>query len=136
VKLTFDRGRDAPTLYLAAEDDVMTPLAGMYELFGRTPAAKQMFILRRADHLHFMDMVEELHEAVRTMAWPGDLAWMPAEIRPFAELCPGEESHLFTRGLSVSHFDAVLKRSEAARRFLHGDVEGALALRGVDTRKA
>src|SRR5260370_10139773 len=29
-------------------------------------AAKRMVILRRADHMHFMDNVEQLHEAVRT----------------------------------------------------------------------
>ena len=35
----------------------------MYELFERTPATKKMVILRRADHAHFMDQVEQLHES-------------------------------------------------------------------------
>ena len=39
---------------------------GMYEVFERVPATKRMVILRRADHMHFMDNVEQLHEAVRT----------------------------------------------------------------------
>jgi dienelactone hydrolase len=55
VKLTFAWGRDVPTLYLAAENDVPIPLAGVYELFDRTPSSKRMFILRRADHQHFID---------------------------------------------------------------------------------
>src|SRR5262249_40950627 len=72
-KLTFTWGRDVPTLYLVAEHDTLLPLAGMYELFARTPATKQMVILRRADHCHFMDHVEQEHETVRTMSWTGEL---------------------------------------------------------------
>jgi len=49
---------------VVAENDVWLPLAGMYELFERTPATKQLIILRRADHVHFMDDVEEVHETV------------------------------------------------------------------------
>lgn len=131
VKLTFNWGRDVPTLYLVAENDISLPLAGMYELFERTPATKQMLILRRADHMHFMDNVEELHETVRTMPWPGELAWLPKEMRPIAELCSGEQAHLFARGLALCHMDAVLRRQEKARRFLAGDIEAELAVRGV-----
>lgn len=132
VKLTFNWGRDVPTLYLVAENDISLPLAGMYELFERTPATKQMVILRRADHLHFMDNVEELHETVRTMPWTGELAWIPKEMRPIAELCSGEQAHLFVRGLTLCHMDAILRRQEEAQRFLLGDLEAELAMRGVD----
>ena len=38
VTLTFSWGRDVPTLYLVAQDDVTLQLDGMYELFERTPA--------------------------------------------------------------------------------------------------
>jgi predicted dienelactone hydrolase len=132
VKLTFSWGRDVPTLYLVAENDISLPLAGMYELFERTPATKQMVILRRADHMHFMDNVEEMHETARTMTFPGELAWLPKEMRPIAELCSGEQAHLFVRGLTLCHMDAVLKRQEEAQRFLAGDLEAELAVRGVD----
>ena len=130
--LTFRWGRDVPTLYLVAENDVSLPLAGMYELFERTPATKQMVILRRADHLHFMDNVEEMHEAVRNMPWTGELAWIPKEMRPIAELSSGEQAHLFVRGLTLSHMDAMLRGKGEARRFLLGDLEGELARRGVE----
>jgi len=89
-------------------------------------------ILPRADHLHFMDNVEELHEAVRNMTISGDLAWLPKEMLPIAELCSGEQAHRFTRGLTLAHFDAVLKGSEEARQFLAGDIEDAAAKSGVD----
>jgi predicted dienelactone hydrolase len=132
TKLTFSRGRDVPTLYLVAENDTSLPLAGMYEIFERTPATKQMVILRRADHMHFMDKVEELHETVRQMEFHGELAWLPKEMRPIAELCSGEQAHLFVRGLTLCHMDATLKRPEKARRFLSGDIKAELAVRGVE----
>jgi predicted dienelactone hydrolase len=132
VKLTFRWGRDVPTLYLAAENDISVPLAGLYELFERTPAPKQMVILRRADHLHFMDNVEEAHETVRKMQWTGELSWISKEMRPIAELCSGEQAHVFVRGLTLCHMDAALGQREEARRFLAGDLEAGLAERGVD----
>ena len=131
LKLTFGCGRDVPTLYLVAENDISLPLAGMYEIFERTPARKHMVILRRADHCHFMDNVEQAHETVRTMPWTGELAWL-TEMRPIAELCSGEQAHLFVRGLTLCHMDATLRRQEGAQRFLVGDLEAEFAVRDVD----
>jgi predicted dienelactone hydrolase len=132
VNLTFDWRSDVPTLYLVAEDDVSLPLSGMQELFERTPASKRMIVLRRADHLHFMDNVEQLHEAVRAMSFPGEAAWIPKQMRPIVELCSGEQAHLFVRGLTLCHSDAILKQHDGAQHFLAGDVQAALARRGVD----
>ena len=132
AQLTFSWGREIPTLYLVAEDDVPLPLAGMYEIFERTPGTKQMVILRRADHVHFMDNVEELHETMRKSPFSGELAWISKEMRPIAELCSGEQAHLFVRGLTLCHMDAVLKRQGDAQRFLAGDIEAQLAARDVD----
>lgn len=130
--LNFDWNRDVPTMYLVAENDVSLPLTGMYELFHRTPATKQMFILRRADHAHFVDNIEELHEFARTMPVPPELAWLHDEMRPFSELCSSEHAHIFVRGLTLSHFDAALKNRREAQEFLAGDVEAQLAARGVE----
>jgi dienelactone hydrolase len=131
-KLSFTWGRDVPTLYLVAENDVPLPLAGMYELFERTQGTKQMVILRRADHMHFEDNVEEMHETVRAMPFTGESAWIPKEMRPIAELCSGAQAQLFVRGLTLCHMDATLKRQEAAQLLLAGDIEAELAGRGVD----
>lgn len=131
VKLTFQWGRDVPTLFLVAENDVPLPLAGMYELFERTAATKQMIILRRADHLHFIDNVEQEHEALRTMPMPAEVAQMNKEMRPIADLCSGEQAHLWVRGLTLAHMDAVLNRRQEAQQFLAGDIEGELAKRDV-----
>lgn len=131
AKLSFAWNRDVPTLYLAAEEDVSLPLAGMCELFARTPATKRMAILRHADHLHFMDNAAQLHEAVRATPLPAELAWISKEMRPIAELCGEKQAHLFTRGLTLAHFDATLKQDEGAREFLAGDLAADLAARGV-----
>ncbi len=115
--LTFAWGRDVPTLYLAAENDTMTPLDGIRELFERTPGSKRMVVLPRADHLHFLDSVEEEHEAARTMKWTGQLAWIPKEMRPIAQLCSGDEAHSFVRAHALAHMDIFLRGREEARRF-------------------
>jgi dienelactone hydrolase len=132
VTLTFAWGRDVPTLYLAADQDVPVPLASVVELFERTPATKRMLILHRADHQHFMDDVEGEHEAVRAMTFTGDLAWMTAEMRPITELCSGASANLFVRGLALSHLDTTLRSHEDAQRFLAGDVDSELLARGVE----
>lgn len=134
--LDFAWGRDVPTLYLVAEDDVSLPLDGMYELYERTPASKELVILRRADHLHFGDNVEQSHEAFRTMELPGPAAWIPQQMRPITELCSGEQAHLFVRGLTLCHLDAVLRDSEQARRLLRDDLDAELARRGIDAYSA
>jgi len=132
AKLTFDWRRNVLTLYLVAENDVALPLAGMYELFERTPASKQMIILRHADHMHFMDNVEEIHEGMRTMKVGPELAAMQKEMLPFAELCSEEQAHLFVRGLTLSHLDAILRQLKAAQQFLAGDLHSALTAHGVN----
>ena len=132
AKLDFRWPRDIPTLYLVGEDDASLPLSGMLELFQRTPAAKRMLILRRADHMHFMDDVEALHEAVRGMPLQGELSWLAQQMRPIAELCTGAQAHLFVRGLAVAHLDATLKNDGRARAFMESDLESALRDRGVE----
>jgi hypothetical protein len=91
-----------------------------------------MIILRRADHMHFMDNVEEMHESVRNMTFPEELSWIPREMRPIAELSSGEQAHLFLRGLTLAHMDATLKQTPQARRFLEQDIVGELAARNVE----
>jgi hypothetical protein len=132
LTLAFRWGRDVPTLYLVAEGDTALPLSGMYELFERTPATKKLIILRRADHSHFMDQVEQLHEMFRTMPDAGDLAAIQKEMRPMAELCSEEQAHLFVRGLTLCHMDAILGRQEEAHALLNGNIDAERTRRGVE----
>lgn len=133
LNLTFDWGRDVPTLYLAADQDVAIPLSGIQELLQRTRGTKRLAILHRADHLHFLDNAEELHENVRKMSWPVDLEWMTKEMKPISELCSGEDAHSFTRSLALAHMDAYLKAREEARELLRGDIAAELEKRGIAT---
>lgn len=132
LSLTFAWTRRLPVLLLAAELDVPIPLGGLAELFDRAPEPKLMFVLRRADHQHFVDGVAEAHEAVRAMPFPAEAAWIPAAMRPASELCPAKQAHDFTRGLTLAHLDAFLRGRPAAAALLDGDVAAALAARGVD----
>lgn len=129
VKLTFQWKRDVPALYLVAANDVALPLAGMYELFERTPSPKQMLVLPRADHLHFIDNVEQAHEAFRTAPMPAEVAEMQKEMLPIGKLCSGEQAHLWIRGLTLAHVDAILRDRREAQLFLAGDIAGEMARR-------
>jgi predicted dienelactone hydrolase len=129
--LDFDWRREVPTLILAAEDDTSLPLDGMIEIFARTPSTKRMFVLRQADHLHFMDDAGAIHEDFRTMEASGDIAAMRQGMRPFADLCSEDEAHRFARGLATAHLDRALKGRDDARAFLErAGVE--LAQRRID----
>ncbi|HXI04691.1 MAG TPA: hypothetical protein VNI57_16065 [Candidatus Saccharimonadales bacterium] len=132
AKLAFAWGRDVPALFLVAENDTSMPLAGMHELFSRTPETKRMIVLRRSDHMHFMDGVEARHEGFRTMPLSGELAALQKEMRPMAELTSGDRAHLFVRGLVLAHLDDALDLRDDAPRFWTGDVEGELSRRGVE----
>ena len=108
--LSFNWPRPPATLYIVAEDDVLTPIAGMHELYSRTPGPKQMVVLPRADHLHFMDNVEQAHEQLRAASLPPEASWISREMRPIAELCTGEEAHRQIQSYTVAHLTTALSR--------------------------
>jgi hypothetical protein len=91
-----------------------------------------MVILHRADHLHFIDNVEQEHEAFRNARMPAEVAQMQNEMRPISELCSGEQAHLWVRGLTLAHMDAFLRDRHEARLFLASNIEGEMSKRGVD----
>jgi predicted dienelactone hydrolase len=127
----FAWGREVPTLFVVADRDSLLPLAGMEDLFARTPSAKRMVVLQNADHMHFCDRVEEVHEMFRLMPQDPLFQDIQAAIRPITELCPGEHANLAVRGLGLAHMDAHLRGDESAARFLAGDLQAALAAHGV-----
>ncbi len=129
--LTFDWGREVPTMYLVADGDTLLPLAGMRELLAKTPPPRRMAVLGKADHMHFCDRVEVVHEMFRMMPPPGDFALVAKDVRPISELSPGQHGYDFNRGLGLAHFDAHLKRSEEAKHFLASDLEKVFADRGI-----
>jgi len=106
--LSFNWPRPPATLFIVAEDDVLTPIAGMHELYSRTPEPKQMAILPRADHMHFVDNIEQEHEQLRAASLPPEASWISREMRPIAELCSGEDAHRQIKSHTLAHLNAVL----------------------------
>jgi len=132
--LNFEWGRDVPTLFLVAERDSLLPLAGMRELFTKIRGTKQMVVLKNADHMHFCDRAEEVHELFRMMPPPGYFERIAKTVPPITDLCPGKHAYEFVRGLGLAHMDAYLKADESAARFLAGDIAAALAARGISVQ--
>jgi len=128
--LDFAWGRDVPTLYLVADSDTLLPLRGMRELYDRTTASKKMVVLENADHMHFCDRIEEVHELFRMMP-PPIFDTLAKEIKPIHELAAPEGAYRFVRGLGLAHMDAHVRGSEAAARFLAGDLAATLRAHGV-----
>jgi predicted dienelactone hydrolase len=128
--LDFDWGRDVPTLFLVADLDTLLPLRGMHELHQRTRSSKRMVVLENADHMHFCDQIEQVHELFRMMP-PPVFATVAGDIKPIADLCAAEGAYHFTRGLGLAHMDAHLRGIESAARFLAGDLVATLKAQGV-----
>lgn len=129
--LTFDWGRDVPTLYLVADKDTLLPLDGMRGLLAKTGGTKRMAVLGNADHMHFCDEVEATHEMFRTMAPPGPFQEIAKIIPPVSELSPGTHAYDFNRALGLAHMDAVLRGNEEAAAFLAGDLPSVFRERGI-----
>lgn len=119
-RLTFEWRREVPVLFVAGDGDVPVPLGNVVELYWRAPSPKRMYVLRNADHQHFVDDVEGDHEALRTATFEGDGAWIPGAMRPIGELMSGDQAHRLVRGLTLAHFDASLRGDGDASRFLDG----------------
>jgi dienelactone hydrolase len=122
--------RSVPTTYLVAERDSLLPLYGMRELQARTPGTPRLLVLDNADHMHFCDRAAEMHEMFRAMPPPGAFAEVAKNVPPMSELASEDAGYLFVRGLGLAHFDAVLRRNEAALALLE-DAVGVLEMRGV-----
>lgn len=137
--LNLDWDRDVPTLYLVAELDTLLPLDGIRGIYHRTRGATHMVVLQNADHMHFCDEVEQVHEVFRMMGgmMQGGIEGAPdfgsllAQIKPAAELCPGEHAYTMLRGLGLAHMDAHLRDDPAAASLLAGDLQALMATRGV-----
>ncbi len=61
-----------------------------------------MFVLSRADHLHFVDDVEREHEAFRALTLPGDAAWMRQSEAAGRFLAAEADSALAVRGVDAA----------------------------------
>lgn len=124
--LDFSWEREVPTLLLAAARDSVLPLAGMHDLYDRVPArTRRLVVFADADHFHFCDRADRLHELMRRMN---------PRMPPIDTLAPSTCTEPVIRSLALAHFDAYVDGSAAACRWLGGDLAGLLAqhrLRGT-----
>ena len=123
-------------LFLFGEKDSFIPLETAKDLYSRTPEPKQMVVLNNADHLHFVDDIEVMHEIFRkeTIAMGGDnlQTKILAKMQPISELHPSKGAYDYVRGLGLAHMDAYLKHKKEAKDFLASDLKSLLAKREID----
>jgi dienelactone hydrolase len=138
-----DWGRPVPAFLLAGEHDSLQPLRTMRELYRDMPPPKRLAVLGHADHMHFVDTPEQIHELFRTIMGSGtfpdhgfDAPAIAAAMGPFAALCPAAHAIATVRALCLAHMDTHLKGNAAARAFLDGDLAGTFATRGIDLEAA
>ena len=109
-------------------------------LIARTPQPCRAVVLRNADHFHFCDGVEQVHDMFKTigamMLGDGPEAdgarKLLAEMKSSAELCPGEHAYAMIQGLGLAHMDASLRANEDAAKLLSGDLAALLGERGIE----
>ena len=134
--------REVPTLFLVADNDSILPLAGMRELIERTPEPKRALVLRNSDHFHFCDGVEQVHDLFKQMGalvlGAGERADDPqtqalyANMKPSAELCPGEHAVAWIQGLGLAHMDAHIRGDAVAAAFLDRDLIALMREHGIE----
>ncbi len=128
--LTFDWERDVPTLVIAAELDSVLPLEHMRSIYDPIRSPKRFVVLNDADHMHFCDRVERVHEMFRLMpTTPG--VPRAREMKPIGQLCPGQHGLDAVTMLGLAHFDAHLRDRGEAAAFLDRRWQDALTDRGV-----
>ena len=129
--LRFDWRRAVPTLFIVAEHDSLLPLASMRKLYDPLTSPKQLVVIQRADHMHFCDDAERIHDLFRAL--PPAPGIPRGSFPPFAELCPAAHGYDTVRGLGLAHLDAHLRAMTDARDFLAAPWRARLAERGVGT---
>ncbi|MDB4976900.1 MAG: Alpha/beta hydrolase family protein [Myxococcaceae bacterium] len=134
-ELTLDfASRHVACLYLALERDTLLPLAGVEQLYRRTPPPARMFTLPNSDHMHFCDRAEASHEFFRQMPRFGIFGDLMSQIPPFSGLAPAEHGYAFANALGVAHADASLKGSRDGTEFLEHAV-AQFERRGIPIRQ-
>ena len=119
----LDWGRAVPTLMIVADEDSVLPLSSMHDLLDRGSSLDRMVVLVNADHFHFCDGVEVIHDLMAPM--------MGGQTKTAAEFVPGNHAHQVTNGLGLAHFDATIREVPEAAALLERSLEDVLAARGI-----
>ncbi len=132
TSLSFQWGREVPTLYLVSDLDSITPLEGMQDLYRRNPDPRTSVVLNNADHFHFNDDIEQTHDGFKTMmTMMGGSEVVAEAMKSASELVAGQQAYDLINGLGLAHFDAHLRGNSSAQSLLSGDLVALLAERGT-----
>ncbi len=121
--LDLDWGRPVPTLAIVADDDAVLPLPMMRDLLAHAPAVQRLVMLVNADHYHFCDNAELVHDLMNGALGEGS--------RPSSDFIPGAHAYEVTKSLGLAHFDATLRGNADAAALLDADLPAHFAARGI-----
>ena len=121
--LELDWDRHVPTLMIVADEDSVLPLAGMQDLLERSASIDSMVVLVNADHFHFCDGAEVVHDMMAPL--------MGGQTKPSSAFVPGAHAYDVTNGLGLIHFDATLRQLPEAIALAAADPVELLAARGI-----
>lgn len=133
--LRWQWDRSVPTQLIVADLDSVLPLSSMPDLVAGVGADARVAVIERADHMHFCDAVERVHELFRMMP-RHDGVPIVKDIPPFDTLCPAAHGYDTVRALGLAHFDAYLRDRAEARAFVTDGWLPALRSRGIAVRGA
>jgi len=122
--LELSWGRHVPTLMIVADDDTVLPLEGMHDILRRADAIDRMVVMVNADHYHFCDDAELVHDTMSSLS-------AERGARPSSELVLGAHAYDVTNGSGLAHFDAELRKLPQAAEFLRRDLSEVLAERDI-----
>lgn len=119
----LDWGRKVPTLMIVADEDSVLALEGMHDLLAKGESIDKMVVLVNADHFHFCDGVELVHDMMAPL--------MGGQTKKSSEFIPGAHAYDVTNGLGLIHFDASLRKLPEAISLAERDPKELLAARGI-----
>lgn len=126
--IELDWARAVPTLMIVADEDTVLPYEGMQDLMRRSPAIEELVVIKNAEHFHFCDHAEVVHDMMAPL--------MGGQTKTSDQFVPGAHAYDVTNGLGLAHFDAVLRHRPEAQAFLdRGPVE-VFAERGITVEVA
>ena len=108
---------------LVADEDSVLPIDGMHDLLARVESIDRMIVLVNADHFHFCDNVELVHDMMAPI--------MGGQSKASAEFVAGSAAYTFIDGLGLAHFDAHLRADDGAVALLRRPLDDVMAEQGV-----